>query len=145
MHAQEAAPSEASRLLRHKVELPDPIDGCVRRPEVAERCARPQRRLTAYTPRGLRQDGSARSPLPSAARTRHGGRLDLAIRKGRTGIGVYPWPSSRQGEDAGARIPAPVADNQAEYRINQLIRALERHGAPCVLALDELERLRTRQ
>ncbi|MCY4478933.1 MAG: hypothetical protein OXB97_03470, partial [Rhodospirillales bacterium] len=43
----------------------------------------------------------------------------------------------------GAAAPDPQAGSQAEYRIELLLRALARHGAPCVLALDEVERLRS--
>ena len=39
----------------------------------------------------------------------------------------------------------PKASGDADYRINVLIRALERHGAPCVLVLDEVERLQDRE
>ncbi|MCY4119448.1 MAG: hypothetical protein OXG72_00810, partial [Acidobacteria bacterium] len=49
------------------------------------------------------------------------------------------------GAPAGGTLAEPAdrpADSQADYRINLLVRALERHGAPCVLALDEVERLR---
>ena len=51
---------------------------------------------------------------------------------------MRPAPSS-----AAFVPPDPQADSQAEYRIELLLRALARHGAPCVLALDEVERLRS--
>ena len=44
---------------------------------------------------------------------------------------------------APERAPHPEADSQADYRINLLIRALDRHEAACVLALDEVERLQS--
>ena len=37
----------------------------------------------------------------------------------------------------------PAVASQAEYRLSLLIRALERRRRPCVLVLDELERLRS--
>ena len=44
---------------------------------------------------------------------------------------------------AAAQEPDTEAGSRADFRINLLIRALEHHGAPCVLALDEVERLRS--
>ena len=157
MEAEPPAGPEASWLLRHKVELPDPIDGYVRRPEVEERCALLQRRLTvlhasggfgktallAHCCRALRERGIVVAWLSvdeEDGRESVSTYLTLAFEQ--AGVATYD-PARVRDEDAGVRTPDPVADSQSEYRINQLIRALEHHGAPCVLALDELERLRS--
>ena len=39
--------------------------------------------------------------------------------------------------------PDPQTHSGADYRINLLVSALRRHAAPCVLALDEVERLQS--
>ena len=44
--AVEPAPEEVPWLLRHKLGLPDPVEGYVERPELEERCALLDRRLT---------------------------------------------------------------------------------------------------
>ena len=50
----EPAPPDATWLLRHKVGLPDPIEGYVERPEVEGRCALLDRRLTVlHAPGGF--------------------------------------------------------------------------------------------
>ena len=85
--AAEPAQPDGLWLLRHKVELPDPIKGYVRRPEVEGRCGLTDCRLTAARAGRLRQDGPARPLLPGAAQTRPCGRLALARRRGRAGVG----------------------------------------------------------
>ena len=157
IQAEEAARPEASWLLRHKVELPDPIDGYVRRPEVEERCALPERRLTvlhapggfgktallAHRCRTLRERGMVVAWLTLDEEDGPGSVATyLALAFEQAGVATFD-PAGGPDESAGARVPDPVSDSQGEYRISLLIRALERHGAPCVLALDELERLRS--
>ena len=153
----EPAPLDAPWLLRHKLELPDPIEGYVRRPEVEERCALAGHRVTVlHAPAGfgktallarrcraLRERGLAVAWLSldeedgpeSVARL-------LALAFERTGVATFD-PAGERGSALPARAPRPQATSRAEYRIGLLIRALERHGAPCVLALDEVERLRS--
>ncbi len=153
----ELAPLDASWLLRHKVELPDPIEGYLRRPEVDERCALTRHRVTVlHAPAGfgktallarrcraLRERGLAVAWLSldeedgpeSVARL-------LALAFERTGVATFD-PAGERGGASPPRAPEPEAASRAEYRIGLLIRALERHGEPCVLALDEVERLRS--
>ena len=141
----------------HKVELPDPIEGYVRRPELEARCALTERRLTVlHAPggfgktallarccRALREGGVAVAWLsldeedgPGSVATY----LTLAFER----AGVESFGAGRGGDgDSVAQAPGPEADSQADYRINLLIRALQRHDAPCVLVLDELERLQS--
>ena len=155
--AVEPASPDTPWLLRHKVELPDPIEGYVRRPDVEApvRADRPPSDGAAR-PRGLRQDGPARLLLwgaadrglavawlsldeddgPGSVATH------LALAFERAGLETFDPAGERDG-GARAQAPDPEADSQAQYRINLLMRALERHGAPCVLALDEVERLRS--
>ena len=153
----ESAPPDASWLPRHKVELPDPIEGYLRRPEVDGRCELTGHRVTVlHAPggfgktallarrcRALRERGLAVAWLSvdeedgpeSVARL-------LALAFERTGVATF----DPAGERRGPRPPGrgnPEAASRAEYRIGLLIRALERHGEPCVLALDEVERLRS--
>ncbi len=59
----------------------------------------------------------------------------------RAGVESADKGAGRAG-DAATGAPGAEADSQADYRINLLLRALEHHGGPCVLALDEVERLR---
>ena len=156
--ARAAEPAaDASWLLRHKVELPDPIEGYVRRREVEDRCALTGHRVTVlHAPggfgktvllarrcRALRGRGIAVAWLSldeedgpeSVARL-------LALAFERAGVATFE-PAGQRGSASPDRGPDPEAGSRAEYRIGLLIRALERHGAPCVLALDELERLRS--
>ena len=157
IQTEEPPQPEAFWLLQHKVELPDPIEGYVQRLEVEERCALPARRLTVlHAPGGfgktallarccreLREQGMVVAWLSLDEEDGPGVvAAYLALAFEQAGVATFD-PAGQRGEGTGERVPAPAADSHAEYRINLLIRALERHGAPCVLALDELERLRS--
>ena len=149
--------SDAPWLLRHKLELPDSIKGYVRRPEVEGLCALTDHRLTVlHAPggfgktallarrcRALRDRGLAVAWLsldekdgPESVATY------LAVAFERAGIKTFD-PAGERAAGVAAAAPDPEGDTQAEYRIDLLIRALERHGKPCVLALDEVERLQS--
>ena len=65
----------------------------------------------------------------------------LALAFERAGVESCDPEIDAAGEIA-ARAPDSELQSQADYRINSLVRALERHRAPCVLSLDEVERLR---
>ena len=152
----EPEPLDVPWVLRHKVELPDRIEGYVRRPEVEEKCALTGHRVTVlHAPAGfgktavlarrcrvLSERGLAVAWLSvdeedgpeSVARL-------LALAFERTGVATFD-PAGERASTPAARAPHPQATSRAEYRIGLLIRALERHGARCVLALDEVERLR---
>ena len=154
-----AALPEAPWLLRHRVELPDPIEGYVARPAVEQRCALMNRRLTVlHAPGGfgktallgrcgreLREQGVVvawvsfdEKDEPESVATY----LTLAFE--RAGLQTFV-PSGEGGGHDTAQVSDAEADSPADYRINLLVRALERHAAPCVLALDEVERLRDSQ
>ena len=142
-------------LLRHKVELPDPIEGWLERAELEARCVLTDRRLTVlHAPggfgktallghccRALRERGIAVAWLsldeddgPESLA------VYLALAFEEAGLGTFGEAGGREA-GAIAQAPGPQADTQADYRINLLVRALVRYGAPCVLALDEVERL----
>ena len=154
--ADPASP-DAPWLVRHKVELPDPVEGYVRRAEVEERCALTGHRVTVlHAPggfgktallarrcRALRKRGLAAAWLSLDEEDgAESVAMLLALAFERAGVATFD-PAGERGGASPARPPDPEADSRAEYRIGLLIRALERHGAPCVLALDEVERLRS--
>ena len=142
-------------LLRHRVELPDPVTGYVERPELEELCAPVERRLTVlHAPggfgktallarccRSLRERGVAVAWL---ALDENDGPVALAtylvFAFEQAGLDTLDVRAGR-GESGGSRAADPEADSRATYRINMLVRVIEDHAAPCVLALDELERL----
>ena len=140
-------------LLRHKVTLPDPVEGWLGRDKLEARCMLTDRRLTVLLAPGgfgktallgqccrtLREEGVAVAWLsldeedgPDSLAAY------LALAFDAAGLGTC---RKDPGGEAGALSPWPRSDTQADYRINLLVRSLERHGAPCVLALDEVERL----
>ena len=81
---------------------------------------------------GLRADGP-----------HHALRCDR-LRAGLAESGSDDWIGSDDGSRSQERsVDGDGGGRHAQYRLNLLIRALERHGAPCVLALDEAERLRS--
>ena len=149
------AQEHAAWLLRHKVEVPDPIEGYLERPELEARCLLTDRRLTVlHAPGGfgktallarccrtLREQGIAVAWLSLDEEDGPGSLAAyLALAFEEAGVETAVTAGER---DTGAAAPAPGADTQADYRINQLVHALRRHGAPCVLALDEVGRVRS--
>ena len=154
----EPEPEIAPWLLRHKVALPDPVEGWLEREELEARCVLTDRRLTVlHAPGGfgktallghccrvLREQGVAVAWLSLDEEDGPGSLAAyLALAFEAAGLGTFGEGVGSEVGDFG-REPEPQADTQAEYRINLLVRALERHGAPCVLALDEVERLTNR-
>ena len=147
--------ADGSWLLAHKVELPDEVLGYVERPALEARCRPTSRRLTVlHAPGGfgktallarccheLRDEGVAVAwlavdedddPVSVASY------LWLAFEQ----AGVSVLDPDRDGRPAGPESSAdPTADSAAHYRVNLLLRAIRRHARPCVLALDELDRL----
>ena len=150
------APEGAPWLLRHKVSLPDPIEGWLEREELEARCALTERRLTVFHAPGgfgktallghccrtLREQGVVVAWLSLDEEDGPGSLAAyLALAFEAAGLETF----GEDGAPAGSTLAEPAdrpTDTQADYRINLLVRALEHHGAPCVLALDEVERLR---
>ena len=146
-----------SLLQLHKVELPDPIEGYVSRVELEARCALTERRLTVlHAPGGFGKTAllghCCRAlrmrdiPVAWLSLDEDDGPESVAIHLAfafeRSGVATF---DARTGRSEPRRTLAPEreADSQADYRIGLLVRALERHGAPCALAIDELDRLRS--
>ena len=144
----EPAPEGVPWLLRHKVSLPDPIEGWLERKELEARCALTERRLTVLRAPG----GFGKTALLGhrCRRLREQGVvvawLSLDEEDGPGPLAAYlalafEAAGLERGGRASAETRSGLADTQADYRINLLVRALERYDAPCVLALDEVERL----
>ena len=135
----------AGWLLRQKVMLPDPIDGYVDRAPLSARCDPTRRRLTAIHAPG----GFGKTTL-----------LSEACRRVRQRGDVVAWLTLESEDDsrtlaaylslafseAGLEIEGFRATSgdfeHGDYRINLLIHSIEAHGSPCVLALDDVHRLR---
>ena len=155
--APEPAPQEARWLQRYRVELPDAVEGYIRRTELEERCALLDRHLTVLCApggfgktallgercRSLHRQGVAVAWLSLDEGDGRGAvAAYLAFAFERAGVATFDTaeqPATPTG--SGGADPDQAADSQAEYRLNLLVRALERHDARCVLALDEVERL----
>ena len=132
--------------------MPEPIEGYVQRPEAEKRCALLDRRLTvldapagfgktallAHRCRGLREGGMAVAWLPLDEADGPGAlAAHVALAFEEAGLATL-GPDGEQGGEGGSE-----ADSQAEHRIELLIRGLADHPAPCVLALDDVERLQS--
>ncbi len=158
LRGMESTALEAPWLLRYRVELPDPIEGHVRRPALEERCALLHRRLTVlHAPGGFGKTALLGERCRALrARGVAVAWLSLDEEDGRGAVAAYLAlafeqaglaPVGAAGEpggtiEAGGAERDQAAASQAEYRLSLLIRALERRHEPCVLALDEVERLR---
>ena len=141
-------------LLRHRVAVPDPAPGYVDRPSLEARCTTLDDRITLlHAPPGfgktallanccrrLQADGVTVAWLsldendsPEAL----AGYLASAFEATQVDT------TTRTTHDSAFGVPAPQpgSETRAGYRVSLLIRAIERHGAPCFLALDEVERL----
>ena len=134
-----------SWLLRQKVMLPDPVDGFVNRANLTARCDPTQRRVTAISAPG----GFGKTTL-----------LAEACRRIRDNRGVVAWLTLDEEDDpAGLATYLSLAFSEAglkildtratsrdfehgDYRVNLLIHSIEVRGFSCVLALDDVDRLR---
>ena len=144
---------ETPWLLRHRVAVPDPVQGYVDRPSLDTRCAALDSRATLlHAPPGfgktallanccrrLQADGVTVAWLsldendgPEAL----AGYLAFAFEN----AGLDAAPARTTGPRAGPAL-APGGRTRAGYRISLLTGAIERQGTPCLLALDEVERL----
>ena len=132
-------------LVRQKVLVPDQASGYLDRPSVAMRCDPMRRRLTViHAPAGF-----GKTTL-----------LAAACRRRREAGDVVAWLTLDEGDDAkalasyldfafsvaGLEIEG-MGDGRRDIlhsddRINALIDSVAAHGAPCVLALDDVHCLR---
>ena len=146
--------TELRWLLRHKVELPEVAAGYLDRPELERRCTQWKRRLTVLKAPGgfgktallakccrqLRQEGvvvawltvdEQYGPVELASY------LEFAFQQ----AGVRTFSSA--DDDISPNSSSAETDDWTEYRVNRLIRVIEQQeGIRCLLALDEVERLR---
>ena len=123
--------------------MPDPVQGYLHRPELVARCMPTERRLTMLQAPG----GFGKSTLLAACcreLAAHGvptAWLLLDGSDGPAGLDAYlAFALQGAGLHAAGALPAPAGF--APYqRTALMLRAIADHGAPCVLAIDELERL----
>ena len=126
--------------------LPDPIDGFVERPELLALSDPSQRRLTVIQAPG----GFGKTTL-----------LAGACRRVRSRRAVAAWLSIDEEDDAAALatyllfafseagleiLESRVTSHDFEhgdYRVNLLMHSIEVRGFPCVLVLDDVDRLRS--
>ena len=126
--------------------LPDPVEGFVERAELASRCDLTQRRLTIVTAPG----GFGKTTL-----------LADACRRLRSGRGVCAWLTVDEEDDATALamyLPFAFAEGgldllesrvtshdfeHGDYRINLLMHSIEMRSFPCVLVLDDVDRMQS--
>lgn len=153
-HSSPADTVDVPWLLRHRVAVPDPAPGYVDRPFLEARCTTLDARITLlHAPPGfgktallanccrrLQADGVTVAWLsldendsPEAL----AGYLASAFEDTQ----VDTTTRTTHESPFGGPAPQPGGETRAGYRISLLIGAIERHGAPCFLALDEVERL----
>ena len=132
-------------LVRQKVLVPDQVADYVDRPSLAMRCDPMRRRLTAIHAPG----GFGKTTL-----------LAAVCRRRQEAGDVVAWLTLDEGDDAktlatyvgfafslaGLEIERMVEGRtevlHPDDRINAVLEAVEAHGTPCVLALDDVHRLR---
>lgn len=147
--------SDVRWLVRQRVLVPDPLAGYLNRPLLERRCEEDHRLTLLVAPggfgktallaqhcRALRKRGVAVAWLSvddgdgaDALATYLGFAFEQA------GVEMFDRRNS-DDEVRGRRGSDEKMHSQAVYRIDLLIRTLERHASPCLLALDELEQLR---
>ena len=132
-------------LLRQKVLLPNRVAGYVDRPAMTRHCDPTQRRLTALQAPG----GFGKTTLLAEA-CRHLRKRDivvawLTLNEKDDGDSLASYVSlalSAGGLDVQDAAAAKDAHDHGNYRTNLLLHSIDVHGGPCVLALDEVDRLR---
>lgn len=127
---------------RERVRIPDAVEGYVNRQSLVDRCDPLKRRFTGICAPG----GFGKTTL-----------LAAVCREARDGGSLVAWlgledddPSTLLSQvlfslgEAGLAIDSHGdGDDEIGYRMGVLMRSIAAHGAPCILALDELERLRS--
>ena len=132
-------------LLRQKVMLPDPVEGFVERTSPGAHCDPMKWRVTAiHAPGGF---GKTTLLAEACRRSRKHGTvvawLTVDEDDGPKTLATYLAFAFSQ---AGLDILDPQAVSRdfdrGDYRINLLLNSIDAHGADCVLALDDIHRLR---
>lgn len=127
-------------LVRHRVELPTPVEACIHRESLLRRLDPAERRITVLNAPG----GFGKTTL-----------LADACRRIRKRGQIAAWlvveeqddPTTLLGCMALALVDAgldPVEfgdQGEADARLELLLARIEEHGGPCVLALDEVDSL----
>lgn len=136
---------EVPWLLRQKVLLPDKATGFVDRPALTRRCDPTQRRLTAFHAPG----GFGKTTLLAEAcrllRERGTMVAWLTCNEEDDGNSLASYLSlafSTGGLDVRDAAPANDAEGHGSYRMNLLLHSIDVHGEACVLALDDVDRIR---
>ena len=132
-------------MLRHRVAVPELPTRYCDRPALTDRCAPTQRRVTLLAAPG----GFGKTTLLAAACRSEAARgvpvawLTLADEESPATLDAYlAFAFHRAGLDLVARVdPDEIPSDSPHPRTAMLLRALEQRHAPCVLALDELERV----
>ena len=124
--------------------VPDPVQGYLHRPELAARCMPTHRRVTLLQAPG----GFGKTTLLAACcreLAAHGvptAWLLLDDSDGPAALDAYlAFALQGAGLHAAGALPAAPAGFAPFQRTALMLRAIADHGAPCVLAIDELERL----
>ena len=134
-----------SWLSKHRVTIPGRVSGYLERAELRERCTPTGRRITV-----LKAPGGFGKTVLLAASCR--ALAELGVPTAWLTLDEQDEPSvletylayafMRAGLDVFEPMTASAADLPSAYsRTGMLLRALEAHREPCVLALDELERV----
>lgn len=146
---------EAPWLQRQRILLPDPVEGYVERPELERRCRFIGHRLTmlfapsgfgktaflAHRCRRLRARGVCVAWLSLTEEDGPGALATYLLAAfEEAGLGIFDAHQADLVTELGGAADLEM-DGEAAHRVGVLIAALERLGAPCVLALDEVERL----
>ena len=146
---QEGTPAADSRrfsLVRQKVMLPDPVDGFVERPELVSLSDPSQRRLTVLQAPG----GFGKTTLLAAAcrrvRNRHGVAAWLTVDEEDDAVALATYLLFAFAEAGLEILESRVTSHDFEhgdYRVNLLMHSIEVRGFPCVLVLDDVDRLKS--
>ena len=126
--------------------LPDSVDGFVHRAELASRCDLEQRRLTVIKAPG----GFGKTTLLADAchrlRSRHGVAAWLTVDEedDAAALATYlPFAFAEAGLDIlDTRVTSHDFEH-GDYRINLLLHSIEVRAFHCVLAIDDVDRLRS--
>lgn len=145
---------EPSWLMRQRVLLPERVAGYVDRPPLEHRCASMDHPVTMLVAPGgfgktallvqscrhLRDTNTVAAWLSVEEEDRPNTlAMYLALAFEEAGMTVLDPADDESGR--GHLAPERESRSHAMYRLNLLLDAIERHGSPTLLALDELERL----